>query len=336
MSVYTPAGTRMDKSNATTVTLSNGVTFETNKDNAEESKGFLNELIAHGAPIGKGSVGSYGERHNLSAHPHGYAYDVNQSDWGQVSPAFGKWVAEHQDELNAAELRWNQVGHEHWSSAGKGPDTGHFTMGSHRMSPAEIAAATAQSQGKASAATSSRATIAPTSTGLPGGGGVTRSSVPAPSTAPEMTDSSRSNRDILRPGARHGPGPLDYIDANTHKTQSDDELMNKLNIGGAGEEEHADLMSGGGTTGKRKWWQDQEKDKGNVPGGTRGEADSHVKTAMNIRKELEKPIKMNVEAPSVPHVAAARRTAARSQVHRDQESHTRMARWNHQGDIGFA
>jgi hypothetical protein len=133
---YSPKGTPVDTRAASQVTLSNNVKFLTNSANVPQVTGFLNELIAEGAPIT--SAASYGKRaSNASAHPHGLATDVNQSGRGVLNnPAFGKWIQTHQEQINQAEIRWNQVGGEHWKS----PDTGHWTMG-RQMSQDELTAA---------------------------------------------------------------------------------------------------------------------------------------------------------------------------------------------------
>lgn len=166
-SVYSPAGTPVDKSNAQRVTLRNGVTFDTNAANAPQVKGMLDELIAQGAPITEAA--SYGERRgNASAHPTGMATDVNQANRGGLNnPALGKWIKENQDKVNAAEIRWNQVGGEHWKS----PDTGHWTFGG-QMSQEQMAAAQASSnkaiaEGGGRPASSATASLTPPTSDTP-------------------------------------------------------------------------------------------------------------------------------------------------------------------------
>jgi len=152
---YSAAGTPVDTRGASQVALSNGVKFMTNSANAPQVQGFLNELIAMGAPITQAA--SYGSRpKNASAHPHGLATDVNQSGRGVLNnPAFGKWIQQHQQQINEAEIRWNQVGGEHWKS----PDTGHWTMG-RQMSADELAAAQKASQAAIDKAKSTQTAMA--------------------------------------------------------------------------------------------------------------------------------------------------------------------------------
>jgi hypothetical protein len=81
--------------------------------------------------------------------------------------------------------------------------------------------------------------------------------------------------------------------------------------------------------------------RGHTSGGSEdgvhgSEAAGHLKDLHSLRSELEKPIKMRVEAPNVPHHAPIRRMAGRQQERWTTASQTQAARHSSPADIGVA
>ena len=133
------AGTPIHGKSAT-VTLDNGVRFNVAAEHADQFGGFLNELIARGAPITE--AGGFGHRpRNASAHPGGHAVDVNQQSRNVISKPLAEWWDQNQDAVSEAERRWEMTGGEHW----RNPDRGHFSV--HRpLGSDEMEAARRSSQ----------------------------------------------------------------------------------------------------------------------------------------------------------------------------------------------
>jgi hypothetical protein len=125
---------------SSTVTLDNGVRFNVAAEHAGQFGGFLNELVAKGAPITE--AGGFGTRpHNASAHPGGHAVDVNQQRRNVISKPLAEWWDKNQAAVSEAERRWEMSGGEHW----RNPDRGHFSV--HRpLNPDEMEAARRSSQ----------------------------------------------------------------------------------------------------------------------------------------------------------------------------------------------
>ncbi len=136
-----PAGTRIHGA-AGKVTLPGGGTASVSQDMAAQTQGFIDSLIAAGAPIT--SVGGFGMRGNPSAHPGGHAIDINQVGRNVMSPAFSKWYAEHTELVAAQAKKWGFIEGRNFSS----PDAGHFSA-SHILTPTELAAARDRGGGRA-------------------------------------------------------------------------------------------------------------------------------------------------------------------------------------------
>jgi hypothetical protein len=113
------------------ITLSNGVSLNVNKQFAPQVRGFMEDLIKMGAPIT--AAGGQGTRPNPSAHPGGYAFDVNQVGRNVMSPAFSQWYAEHTAQVASEAAKWGMIEGRTFRS----PDAGHFSA-RRIFSPEEI------------------------------------------------------------------------------------------------------------------------------------------------------------------------------------------------------
>jgi hypothetical protein len=105
-----------------TITLNNGQKVTVNKSVAEQFRGFFNDLIKRGAPVG--GLGGFGTRGNPSEHPIGFAVDWAQHSRDVVDVDVRKWIDSNRDTLKKLERRWGLSGGENWSN----PDTGHFSV----------------------------------------------------------------------------------------------------------------------------------------------------------------------------------------------------------------
>jgi hypothetical protein len=83
-------------------------------------------------------------------------------------------------------------------------------------------------------------------------------------------------------------------------------------------------------------WRGHTSRGGGEDGVHGSEAAGHLKDLHSLRSELEKPIKMRVEAPNVPHHAPIRRMAGRQQERWTTASQTQAARHSSPSDIGVA
>jgi hypothetical protein len=107
-----------------------------NKAAAADMKGFVDDMVAAGAPIG--DIGSYNQRKiagsdKWSQHAYGTALDYAQRSRNVVGKEFGSWASSHQDTLGEILRRRNMISGGDW----RNPDFGHFEWG-----PGQVAAST--------------------------------------------------------------------------------------------------------------------------------------------------------------------------------------------------
>ena len=126
----------------TEVVLSSGQKVTVNKASADNFKGFLNELLSDGAPIG--NVGGYNPRPGgiagtwprgmpgggvLSQHTMGNAVDIgSQSGRNIVAADFRSWVEENPQKWRSALNHWSMYSGGDWSN----PDLGHVEWAGQR------------------------------------------------------------------------------------------------------------------------------------------------------------------------------------------------------------
>lgn len=119
----------------TKFTTKGGVTISAHKDAAPHMEGFLNDIEAAGAPVTQKGTAAYNDRTTASGgesqHAHGNAIDVESRGRNVYNPAMQKWVAGHQDELHAAELKWDMISGRNFH--GGGSDESHWEWGGQEM-----------------------------------------------------------------------------------------------------------------------------------------------------------------------------------------------------------
>lgn len=117
-----------DSSTMQWVTISNGKRFQANAQSAPHFEGFLNALVAAGAPIS--TIGGYNRRHiagsaHWSQHAYGNAIDTDQLGRNRVKAPFGAWARSHPDIIRAAARKYGIISGGDWHN----PDFGHWEYG---------------------------------------------------------------------------------------------------------------------------------------------------------------------------------------------------------------
>jgi len=112
--------------NMTTVTAG-GHRFKVNAASAPYFKGFVDDLVAAGAPIHE--IGGYRNTyiagsHHISQHAYGNAIDIDQVR-RNVSPRLHAWAMAHPQQFRAILNKYGIVSGGDW----RGPDFGHFEWG---------------------------------------------------------------------------------------------------------------------------------------------------------------------------------------------------------------
>lgn len=110
------------------VTTSNGRRFRANPKSAPYLKGFINDLLAAGAPIV--DIGGYNPRHiagstRWSQHAYGNAVDLDQLGRNRVTAEFDTWAKGHADVIREAARKWRIVSGADFHV----PDLGHYEFG---------------------------------------------------------------------------------------------------------------------------------------------------------------------------------------------------------------